>query len=898
LLLVIAFFAWIPIGLKAVIAYPYPIEFKQPNGETIVFRMHGDEYFHYAATEDGSVIAFNERTGYFMYAVIDDGQLLPGTVKVTSSSLKSTATQRLKRDSKEFVELVKRPALERTLQERSMLTPSDAPQLRSSKAQVTGTRKGLVILANFTDKKFVNTKTAFENMLNQEGYTGNGGTGSARDFYIDNSAGKFTPEFMVYGPVELPHNIKYYGENSASTGNDKNVAQMIVDACSAANTKYSDLNFADFDTNGDGYLDYVFVFYAGYNEAEGYNNNTDLIWPQTSSAAGLNVKIDGKTIGNYACTSELRGNTGSNMAGIGTFTHEFGHVLGLPDLYDADGNVNGEGTGIGYWSTMGSGSYLNSGRTPPYFGAVERFLLGWINPTYIVPSETSSLKTLPPITSGDNNRVYRMNTPVNEEYFLFEVRKKQGWDTYLNGEGMLIYHIDRTTAENKTVTLYGTTQTLSALRLWDYFLTPNIIGNHQCCDLLRANGIPNTESGNPFPGTTGTTTVSDFTQPGFVAWDNSRTYARVFNISRNQTDGSVSFDLKRVEESPYPLIQTLAATNVFQTTAVLNASLVENGPSPVNERGFCWSISANPTTGNSSVKVSGAELGAYSATITGLTQRTVYHVRAYVKTTDGQTYYGNDLWFMTLTAPKELPYTENFDAGIPETWTVKDNNNDGVTWFSAALNNGVTKWGVAAIEGNNNTSNDWLITPQLSIPSNLGNIFLDFDVAITSTQVLEVMVSQNAIDESSFKDEAEIKYGYDGNSSSGIRGWYSLGDDPIDLRDYAGKSVFVAIVNNQSNLTPSDGLYVTNLRLWTEWTLGTEKVSANVPLVFVQQQTVCFNNVDDADEAEIYDTAGRLRDKFPVASGTTRYISEPGVYIVKLNNKKGTPYSYKIFIGY
>ena len=412
-----------PSIAQAIRAYPFPIEFKQPNGETITIRIHGDEHFHYVATESGYIIAPDEE-GYFTYATIADGQISSGTDRVSNSGFKAQQGA-LRFDSPDFIEKVKQPTLMRVLKNK-LDEIGTRPQLRASSA-ITGNRRGLIILANFSNVKFVtsNSNSAFNAMLNQSGYNKNGATGSARDFYMDNSDGLFTPDFDVFGPVDLPQSMEYYGGNN-SEGKDKNAVQMIIDACKAANSMYSNLNFANYDYDKNGEIDNVFVFYAGHNPAEGGSDNN--IWPHKSSVYNQDIIIDGVKLYDYACSSELKGNSGTTMAGIGTFTHEFAHVLGLPDLYDADKDENGSGAGIGYWSTMADGPYLNGGNTPPYFSAEERSILGWINHEIITPTASAVTKTLLPIRKTGSNKSFRLNTSVSGEYFVFEVRRKQGWD--------------------------------------------------------------------------------------------------------------------------------------------------------------------------------------------------------------------------------------------------------------------------------------------------------------------------------------------------------------------------------------------------------------------------------------------------------------------------------------
>ena len=218
-----------------------------------------------------------------------------------------------------------------------MLFRSKAPATPlSSGFPKVGSPRSLVILVNFADKSFVvpDPKAAFSRLLNTEGYNENGGTGSARDYFRASSNGQFNPNFDVVGPYTLPNTMAYYGGND-SDDYDLRPADMVIHACSLANEF---VNFADYDIDNDGYVDNVFIYYAGFNEAEGANENT--VWPHrwvvySGNYTGSKV-FDGKTVYDYACTSELKGSSGSTMCGIGTFTHEFGHVIGLPDHYHTE----------------------------------------------------------------------------------------------------------------------------------------------------------------------------------------------------------------------------------------------------------------------------------------------------------------------------------------------------------------------------------------------------------------------------------------------------------------------------------------------------------------------------------------------------------------------------------
>jgi len=477
---------FIPFHAYAVKAYPFPITVTQPDGTSLTIQLHGDEFHHYKTSDDGILLKENTK-GFLTYAIINTA----GEV-VESNYVAHNATKRSVPEL-QFLKTVNQT----TILQKTMSAPSRVKMLSiQSQPQkafpLAGSPRSLVILANFADTAFVvpTPQTAYTNLLNQVGYSANGGTGSARDYFMASSYGKFAPDFDVYGPVTLPHNMAYYGANNSS-GNDVNDVRMIVDACYAAHN--AGLDFTPYDTDNDGIVDNVFVYYAGHNEAEGGSKNS--IWPhrwgvypQTNYSGPLDsITFNGKQIMDYACTSELRGSSGANMCGVGTFCHEFGHVLGLPDYYDTA--VSTKQT-LGSWSIMDYGNYLNLGRTPPVYSVYDRFFLGWLTPGQISATSSQALNpiyqgTTPP--ANTTNQAFLLsatthnlvgNSPSPNEFFMLEYRQKTGWDTYLPAEGMCIWHIDynQTAWDNNEPNNYtGTTQT-AASHMHVYLVPPTGVG--------------------------------------------------------------------------------------------------------------------------------------------------------------------------------------------------------------------------------------------------------------------------------------------------------------------------------------------------------------------------------------------------------------------------------------
>ena len=309
-----------------------------------------------------------------------------------------------------------------------------------------GTVRVPVILCAFPDCAFSveDPVAAFSSMLNDSAYSDNNGTGSVCEYYLESSSRQLSLVFDVLGPYTVSHNVEYYGGNS-SHSSSQNAQALIVELINLAGK--AGVDFSRYDANNDGVVDNVSVFFAGHNEAEGGDEST--IWPHCGTV-GNSPKWSGKTFSSYLMTSELRGAKGTNMAGIGTFCHEFGHVLGLPDLYDTSGkSAETKRYTLGDWDVMCSGSYNNAGRTPPLFSAFERFMLGWLTPAQIADAGNYSLAPLSEINAAfllaSAKHNLNATSPSPAEYFLVENRQRVGWEARhaecLPGVGLLVSHI-------------------------------------------------------------------------------------------------------------------------------------------------------------------------------------------------------------------------------------------------------------------------------------------------------------------------------------------------------------------------------------------------------------------------------------------------------------------------
>jgi len=315
----------------------------------------------------------------------------------------------------------------------------------------TGKKKGIIILVQFPNQKFEtgHDNTYYKMVANEKGLTHEDGyVGSVSDYFLSQSNGQFELDFDIAGPYTLSHTSSYYGKNDGANIDTK-VGYMIQEGCDAAVA--DGFNFNDYDWDGDGYADQVFVLYAGLGEASGGDAKT--VWPHeyqiryTCVGKVLNYTAEGKgKVDTYACANEMErvinNATGTytnelKLAGIGTICHEFSHCLGFADMYDT--SSNGGNYGMGFYDVMSAGSYNGGGFTPCNYTAYERIYAGWTEP--IVLDEPATIKAMQ--SSEDYGRPFILyNDKHPDEFYTLENRQKKGWDAELYGSGLMITHVD------------------------------------------------------------------------------------------------------------------------------------------------------------------------------------------------------------------------------------------------------------------------------------------------------------------------------------------------------------------------------------------------------------------------------------------------------------------------
>lgn len=510
-------------GAMAIPADPRPKTVRQPDGTTITVLMRGDEHRHVLLSEDGFPLIYDTQKKQFEYARLTNNRLVasgicaanPGERNAQAKAYVASANRQ------QMLKAAATMPLSRPMMRRAVTEPSGYTHPMINNFPTTGHMKTLCLLIQFSDVKFSsidNPQQFYNNLLNTKGFTySNGANGSARDFYNDASTGVFDPQWDVIGPITLSKGATYYGTDTPSQ--DAHMGEAVKEAVEKAHDMGVD--FSQYDYDNDGVVDNIAIIYAGYGEADDPNGK-EFIWPHAANMEddwGISMTEDGKKIGHYFCSNEVRYNADASVkepTGIGTVVHEFGHILGLPDLYDVSYNMLSSMLqyGLYYWDTMAAGCYNNNMNTPATFSSYERFVLGWLKPEDVT-ADIDSIATLPNLAAS--NKALRVKVPGSDsEYFLLENRQQTGWDKYIYDHGMLAWHIDEVDS------------------LWQKNLI-NIDQTHQHVDLVEVTGSQdNNPKNDALPGTNGVTSLA------LTAWNGS-TVPAIDNVAEQNDTIRVLF---------------------------------------------------------------------------------------------------------------------------------------------------------------------------------------------------------------------------------------------------------------------------------------------------------------------------------------------------------------------
>jgi immune inhibitor A len=389
-------------------------------------------------------------------------------------------------------------------QEAAELAPgrAAAPSQRLSlSAARPRTLHALALLVDFSDNKGTRPASDFQNLLFNDA-----NKGSMTAYYQKLSGGRLKVTGEAIGYIRAPQKYSYYTDRESGTGDSfpRNTPGLLIDALTSF---CKNDNLKRFDTDGDGYVDGIFLIHAGKGaEAEADPaRRKDMIW---SHKWVLPSPFKHKGVSVYAYSTEPEDGR------VGVFCHEFGHSLGLPDLYD----TSYLSEGVGSWCLMGGGSWGNGGNSPTRMSCWCLARMGWIKPLVVRSARTLTIPTL----EQNEKACYRVWTKGRSgpEYLLLENRQKTGQDSALPGSGLAVWHIDETQSDNTNSNSY-------------------MVG------LVQADGKRDLEraanrgdAGDLFPGSANVTSASDSTSPSLRANDGSPTGLKLSSIK--QTEGEIS----------------------------------------------------------------------------------------------------------------------------------------------------------------------------------------------------------------------------------------------------------------------------------------------------------------------------------------------------------------------
>ena len=516
----------------------------QSDGSQLTIRLHGDEHFSWYSTAD-DVLLVQVGSNYYVAQVEEDGTLKATPQLAHNAGERGTVEEQVinNQNKEKFLNLLNAEpqALAKPI---GTVTPAYFPH--------KGSPKALVILVEFQDVKFktsVPVATFTHYLKGAEGeaapeannaYVTKGmvNYGSVSQYFNDMSQGKFTPQFDIVGPVTVRKNSAYYGSNTGGT--DANFKEMIAEACKNVSTN---VNFADYDQDNDGYIDLVYIIYAGYSESFG-GNSADCLWPKSGSATfnepgtNISLELNGKMISRYGINNELNG-TPKNwidgkplLNGIGLFCHEFSHTMGLPDLYPTVETSRVDNQNPEYWDLMDGGEYTYNGYFPTPYSPWEMDVMGWTTPIEL----GDEAKQVSLNSYASDRTAYKINGE-NDEYLLIQNIQTEGWwrgITKAFKTGMLVWRID-----------YPYDVVSLGNRLNNEIGKPNVMivpaDGYVISDYNHGDGQKWTDKeyqaslqGDPFPGATNKTKLLS------VVLNKSTLEKPFYNIKK--ADGVITFD--------------------------------------------------------------------------------------------------------------------------------------------------------------------------------------------------------------------------------------------------------------------------------------------------------------------------------------------------------------------
>lgn len=379
----------------------------------------------------------------------------------------------VKSENAETYERIDASELQSKVRMRRSHQRAKAPHLAQAKQRKSiyqGKKKALMILMEFSDRSFVagHNVSTFSRVANEIGYSEYPFEGSVKDYFLAQSNGQFELDFDVVGPVKVSQKSSYY----AGRDGLERVTDMIREATLLAEDL---VNFADYDWDGDGEVEQIYVLYAGKGQHDGGGSSS--VWPHEWSMTEdgeSKIQVDGVWVDTYSCGCELDGE--NKLAGIGLLCHEYSHCMGIMDMYD----TNDDGYfGMDCWDIMDYGCYNGDGYRPCGYTSYEKWVCGWLDPIEL-KSDTMITEMKALSDHGDAYIIYNDN--CKDEYYLLENRQPIGWDDSLDGAGLLVLHVDY----DETIWINNVINTIGSFRMVDGY-TDNFSNDHQRLTIFHAD---------------------------------------------------------------------------------------------------------------------------------------------------------------------------------------------------------------------------------------------------------------------------------------------------------------------------------------------------------------------------------------------------------------------------
>ena len=541
-------------------AYRKPFKVKQSDGTELTVVLAGDESIHYFATLDGKPLV-KDLNGDYMYASFSEEGCFVSLKMLAHDSGNRSLLEEALLSSVDYEQMA--ASVNKAAKARSASFKA-AAQKAGSQITPEGDVNVAVVLVQFKDVKFKYTKEDINNLLNTEGYKLENpfaeSVGSARDYFLAQSDGKFRPNFVVTDIVTLNNNMSYYGGNNTS-GDDQRASYAVKEGIQKADATF---DFSKCDNNGDGEVEFVYCIYAGYSESYGADENT--IWPHQwalSAQAGA-ITVDGVKCDTYACSGELVYNEGYEskigkvLAGIGLICHEFSHCLGLHDVYDV--TYESGNWGMDYWDVMDQGNYAAEGYVPVGYSAYQRDFCGWRD---LVVIDGKGDYSMEPLTRGGVG--YKVVNDANSnEYYILENRKQEKWDSYLFNSGMLVIHVDynKSAWDNNTI---NTTKNHPR-----YTLIPADNSLDAYGDVTVQQFVASLE-GDVWPGTSGNRELTNTSLPAAKVYTGGYMNKPIRDIKYE--NDVISFNFKGGVFDSAPTV--LPATDITENSFIANWDVLE-----------------------------------------------------------------------------------------------------------------------------------------------------------------------------------------------------------------------------------------------------------------------------------------------------------------------------------